>query len=208
MVSVLLVLTVGACMQVGCSMVSPRATVDSGVAAVSEEALVPPVGLPLEPLIKPVIQDEAPPPGRSEENASSSPNPDPLWKAEATFGQGNPATHAQSDPVRVEDGAPRNTGPGQWEDRRVEAAAMELALKTPGVIKLKICYDLNQDEWWVVLFEDHGPIVEIRPFVWNRDSASFEPFLVVRQIAKDRLQVQLSEDEPSRPCRVVDLPLR
>ena len=151
-----------------------------------------------EPLIKAVIAEEdqqpersdtSPPPKPPRVEAQTQPQP---WKSDATSG----GSLKES----------KDSAGKQWEDQRVQQAAMQLAGKNPGVIKLKVCYDINDDEWWVVLFEDHGAMIDLKPFVWNRETGQLEPYLVVRQISSDRLQVHLNEDDPSRPCRVFDPP--
>ncbi|MEW6350572.1 MAG: hypothetical protein AB1646_16025 [Thermodesulfobacteriota bacterium] len=208
MLAVLAALVVAGGIPAGCGMSVRSAAVGSSPATLSEETLVSPNDRPQESLIKPTLQDEPPGEEAVEQETASPTQPDSSWNAEAASGPGARLPNRESDTPPASDDVTRDRHPRQWEDQRVEAAAKELAAKTSGVIKCKICYDVNQDEWWAVLFEDHGSIVDIKPFIWNRDSASFEPFLVVRQIAKDRLEVHVSEDEPSRPCRVVDLPSR
>ncbi len=194
-----LVCLAAACvLQVGCTAMS------LGVSGAPKDAQStnvqpgPSAELPPEPLIKPVIVEEDQQPERP--NPSPQPRPPGVeaqthpqsWKSDATSGGG---------PTEPKDSAGK-----QWEDQRVQQAAMELAGKTPGVIKLKVCYDVNDDEWWAVLFEDHGAMIDLKPFVWNRESGQLEPYLVVRQISSDRLQVHLNEDDPSRPCRVFNPP--
>ena len=155
-------------------------------------------GPPSEPLIKAVIDEADNPPERPGSPPQIQPSP-----VEA---QTSPESWKSAATSSGKQKGPKTSAGKRWEDQKVQQAAMELAARTPGVIKLKVCYDVNHDEWWVVLFEDHGPMIDLKPFVWNRDSGQWEPYLVVRQIASSRLDVYLTEDEPSRPCRVFDPP--
>jgi len=92
-----------------------------------------------------------------------------------------------------------------WEDQKVKSAAMEMAKASPSVRKMKICYEVKHDEWWVILYEDNGPAIELKQLVWNRSQERFEPHLVVERISRDQLEKHVAESEPGRACEAVDV---
>ncbi len=92
----------------------------------------------------------------------------------------------------------------KWEDQKVKAAAMELSRGMPGIKKLKVCYAVKEDEWWVTLYEESGPAFELKQFTWNREQDKLEQFLVQKRLAADRLQSHLTEHENDMACEVLD----
>jgi hypothetical protein len=86
----------------------------------------------------------------------------------------------------------------------VKAAAMELSRVMPGIKKLKVCYAVKEDEWWVTLYEESGPAFELKQYTWNREQDKLEQFLVQKRLAADRLQSHLTEHENDMACEVLD----
>lgn len=113
-------------------------------------------------------------------------------------------------PIRVVLEPPADSKPqkNDWEDDKVKRAAIELAKAFPSVRKMKICLEVKHSEWWVILYEDNGPMVELRQFVWNKSEEKFEPHLVPDRIPRDQLDRHAAESEPGRACETVDLGTR
>jgi hypothetical protein len=74
----------------------------------------------------------------------------------------------------------------------------------PAVKKIKLCYAVKDDEWWVIMYEEEGAHYELKQFVWDRDRERLDPFLVLRRISANRLQAHLAAAEPDRACEVID----
>ncbi len=149
--------------------------------AVEEQAGAPQAD---QQLIKPVI-----PPERHAQEAGPPPKEQP------------------PQPVRVviEPQADPKSQKSDWEDEKIKTAAMEMARAMPLVKKMKICLDIKYGEWWVILYEDNGPAIELKQFVWNKDQRRFEPHLVQERIPRDQLEKHVAESEPGRACEVVDV---
>lgn len=118
-----------------------------------------------------------------------------------------PTKNGPPTPVRVvvepkDRGQPKKQ---DWEDQKVKSAAVELAKTLPSVKKMKICYEVKHDEWWAILYEDSGSMIELKQFVWNRQQEKFEPHLVMQRIPATQLQQHLVESGPGRACEPVDL---
>lgn len=135
------------------------------------------------------------PPGQSHidgREAQSSPRPSPVAApAPAESAPRNAAVEAKS-------------GSRQWEDQRVRQAAIKLAEQLQGVKKGKICYSVKNDEWWVVLYDDLGPVYDVKQFTWNRDQEKLEQFLVLKKIGKNRVEEDRSTRDPDRACESID----
>jgi hypothetical protein len=139
---------------------------------------------PDQPLIKPMIPPEEPLPAPArpirQEAGPSASGPTP------------PATRPQ---------APEKS---DWEDQRVKRVAMELAGSMPAIVRIKICYLTKEDEWWLVLYEDAGALLDLKQYVWNRQQERWEPHLVQKRIAKSRLSEDLGDAPQGWACEVVE----
>lgn len=91
-----------------------------------------------------------------------------------------------------------------WEDQKVRAAAHELAKSYSGVKKIKVCYSVKDDEWWVTLYDFTGSYIDLKQFTWNRDLDKLESFLVLNRIPLSRLQNHLNEEQSGRACEVLE----
>lgn len=89
------------------------------------------------------------------------------------------------------------------EDQQVKAAALELAKNIGGIEKIKVCYVDKDDEWWATLYEDIGAVIDVKQFIWNRESEKFDPFLILKRISKSKLDSDLKHNEPGRKCFVI-----
>jgi len=102
----------------------------------------------------------------------------------------------------------KNPSPAQsnvlWEDQKVKGAATQMLKQYPSVKKVKICYAVKDDEWWVILYDDLDTHYELRQFTWDRDQGRLRPFLVLKRIEKNEFQEHLTASEPDRACEVLD----
>lgn len=103
----------------------------------------------------------------------------------------------------------KNASPAQaknvlWEDQKVKRSAMQMLKKYPTVKKVKICYAVKDDEWWVILYDDLDTHYELRQFTWDRDQGRLRPFLVLKRLARNQLQEHLTASEPDRACEVLN----
>jgi hypothetical protein len=85
-------------------------------------------------------------------------------------------------------------------NRQLRVAANELAAKLGPIKAMKLCYVEKDNEWWVVLFRDIGPVIDVRRFFWNWEEQRFKPFLVVKRIPKNRLRKEVNRKEPGKKC--------
>ena len=88
----------------------------------------------------------------------------------------------------------------------VRKAAKEAAKGIETVKKIRICHVKNQDEWWVTLYDDVGPMIDLKQYVWDRDTETLRPFLVLKRISKNRLDSELNLNVPDRTCEIVEPP--
>jgi hypothetical protein len=95
----------------------------------------------------------------------------------------------------------------EWgEDQKIKSAALELAKSFPQVTRIKVCYAVKDDEWWVTLYDKAGPFTELKQYTWNRDQEKLEVFLVVKRIPSNRVEQQLNEEEPGKACEPLTVP--
>jgi hypothetical protein len=155
-------------------------------------------------LLKPTIQESAEPSDQPSEVKTipdaqpSQPAPEPPAGAPAPE-----RSEIQPLPAAATRGAKQ-----EWaEDQKVRQAALEKAKSYPSVKKIKICFSVKEDEWWVTLYEHSGGTINLKPYTWNREKEELEEFLVLRQIPISRLQQSLQEEEAGKACEVVDAPV-
>jgi hypothetical protein len=134
----------------------------------------------------------------SRETPSTAVQPSPRTPSPAV-----PAVPPKSAVVRVHQDKSQKR---QWEDQKIKESAFEVAKGYPNVSKIKICYAVKDDEWWVTLYDDIGAAIDLKQFTWNRELEKLEPFLVLKRIPSNRLQAQLSEEEPGRACEILTVP--
>jgi len=134
-------------------------------------------------LIKPMIPPEAPP--RPGESLQESEVPKPIRVVVDR-------TKAPSPPRQ------------EWEDQKVKAAAQELAKSIPNVQGIKLCYMVKNDEWRVTLYEDIGPMFDVKQFFWDREQDKFQPHLVQVRIAKNALDRHLAESDLDQACETLE----
>jgi hypothetical protein len=91
---------------------------------------------------------------------------------------------------------------------RVRDAAREIVKNLDTISKVKICHLKTEDEWWVTLYDDIGSLIDLKQYVWDRESESLTPFLVLKRIPKSRLESHLTAKDSDRVCEVFDPPPR
>ncbi len=91
-------------------------------------------------------------------------------------------------------------------DRKLRRAAEELALELGQIKAMKLCYVEKANEWWVILYRDIGPVIDVRNFIWNWEEESFRPYLVVKRIPKNELQRKVKKHEWGRRCVILKPP--
>ena len=92
------------------------------------------------------------------------------------------------------------------EECQVKVEARELAKRIGPIERIKMCYVDEDDEWWATFYQDIGSVIDVRQFIWNRESQKFEPFLVLKRISKSKLAAELNRKEKGRHCAVVPPP--
>jgi hypothetical protein len=154
-------------------------------------------------LLKPTIQESAEPGAEPAEMKTITdpqtpqPAPDPPSQAPGP---------ERSDIQPLPAAAPKGAKQDWAEDQKVRQAALEKAKLFPSVKKIKICFSVKDDEWWVTLYEHAGATINLKPYTWDRDKEELQEFLVLRQIPISRLQQSLQEEEAGKACEVVDAP--
>ncbi len=155
-------------------------------------------------LIKPYIPGSPDAPDASQQSGvgeATDLRPPSASQGEGT-NRGVPARAGSPPPASQ--GTPQ--GRNQWESQKVKAAAIKIAKTVPAVIKIKVCYAVENDEWWVTLYDDHGELIDLKQYTWNREKLALEPFLVLRQISKSQLEHDLTQKTSGRACEILDYP--
>ncbi len=91
-------------------------------------------------------------------------------------------------------------------DRQLREAADELALKLGHVKAMRLCYVTRDNEWWVILYQDIGPVIDVRNFIWNWEEQIFRPYLVVKRIPKNELHETVTRHERGKRCVILKPP--
>ena len=155
-------------------------------------------------LIKPYIPGSPGAPDASRQTGlgeATDLRPQSATKGERT----NPGVPAQAGSLPPASNG-TSQGRNQWESQKVKAAAIKMAKTIPSIVKIKVCYAVENDEWWVTLYDDHGPLIDLKQFTWNREKLDLEPFLVLRQISKGQLEHDLTQKTSGRACEILDYP--
>jgi hypothetical protein len=116
--------------------------------------------------------------------------------------------NVRAAPLDTRAGAPREPQGKRWEDQKVRTAAVELARGIPTVKKIKICYEVEEGEWWVSLYDDAGTAIDIKQYVWDPESERLEPHLVLNRIPRSQFQRHLKGKQQGRACEIIDPPKR
>ncbi len=121
-----------------------------------------------QPLVKPVIPPEISSTTESDSAQSKVPEQEASQKIAAAPQSAPPAAAARPEPPKETEQTPGqakpegNTQSKQWEDEKVKSLALELAKNSVVVTRVKVCYSVKNDEWWIIAYEDTGGPIEIK----------------------------------------------
>lgn len=90
--------------------------------------------------------------------------------------------------------------------QQLREAAAELATGLGSIKAMKLCYLNKENEWWVILYRDIGPVIDAINFIWNWEEQRFERYLVVKRIPKNRLHRMVNRHEQGRKCVILTPP--
>lgn len=122
--------------------------------------------------------------------------------AEST-GTGTAKPPTSRNPPAVGGKGEQNSSDIDW---RLRQAAQELALELGEIKAMKLCYVEKANEWWVILYRDIGPVIDVRNFIWNWEEQMFRPYLVVKRIPKNELHARVRKPEWGKKCEILPLP--
>jgi hypothetical protein len=144
---------------------------------------------------------------RARENPEAFPATDPAPRTPATKADQLNAVqlHPRTSKPVPEGGGGRPHEKREWEDQKIKEAAKELSKSFPNVTKIKVCYSVKDDEWWVTLYDKAGAFTELKQYTWNRDQEKLEVFLVLKRIPSTRVQQQLTEEEVGKACDIIEV---
>lgn len=116
------------------------------------------------------------------------------------------AQNAKTPKLSVESAAAKKPEKREWEDHKVREAALKMAEGFPQVSRLKVCYAVKDDEWWVTFYDNAGAFTELKQYTWNRELEKLEAFLVLKRILSSRVQQHLTEEEVGKACEALEVP--
>ena len=90
------------------------------------------------------------------------------------------------------------------ELEKVKNAAREMGKNMSSVEKIKICRMKSTDEFWVTFYDDIGSLIDLKQFIWEAESESLTPFLVLKRIPKSRLETHMTVVEADKECVVIE----
>ena len=93
----------------------------------------------------------------------------------------------------------------ETEESAIIPALKELAQSVGGVTLAKLCYVKEDDEWWIMLYRESAGKVDLKQFIWNRHSEKPEPFLVIREFSRGRMNIEMKKNEEGKECKVIKL---
>ncbi|MBI5252689.1 MAG: hypothetical protein HY912_24605 [Desulfomonile tiedjei] len=207
-VRTILVMGFSTALLIGCIIPSQEALRNPGISDQSQVQGKPDKSGTNNGLIKPYIPSERAPVAPVNVVSDQQPVAAVLPERSAPASEVPERNEAAEAPVSTLPAAAGNDSTGakdrKWEDQKVKAAATEFARGLRGIKKLKVCYAVKEDEWWVTLYEESGPAFELKQYTWNREQEKLEPFLVTKRVAADRLQSDLAEHGADMACEVLD----
>lgn len=88
------------------------------------------------------------------------------------------------------------------QEEKVKKVAIETLKGLSSPIKYTICYDEENDEWWLTVYEDIGHALDVKQYFWTPQQEKLEPFLVLNRIPKGRLTAELSKQSDRKKCSI------
>ena len=83
-------------------------------------------------------------------------------------------------------------------------AAIEEAKELVAVEKMKLCYKLKEDEWWVSIYVDIRDRIDVKQFIWNRELENLEPFLVPKEDSEEQAGLRTQQSRAGKHMRSRD----
>lgn len=90
------------------------------------------------------------------------------------------------------------------QEEKVKKAAIETLKGLSSPIKYTICYDEENDEWWLTVYDDIGHALDVKQYFWTPAQEKLEPFLVLNRIPKGRLAAELSKKSDRKKCSIYE----
>lgn len=90
------------------------------------------------------------------------------------------------------------------QEDKVKKAAIEILKGLNSPIKYTICYDEENDEWWLTVYDDIGHALDVKQYFWTPAQEKLEPFLVLNKIPKGRLTAELSKKSDRKKCSIYE----
>ena len=90
------------------------------------------------------------------------------------------------------------------EEEKVKKTALETLKGLTAPIKYTICYDEENDEWWLTVYDDIGHALDVKQYFWTSSQEKWEPFLVLNRIPKGRLNAELSNKSDRKKCSIYE----
>jgi len=97
----------------------------------------------------------------------------------------------------------RETGSQQSEESTARRLAIKLAAELPSIERMRICHAVQDEEWWITLYQDSDSFYDLKQFIWSVGMDKPEPFLVVKRVSKERVESHFTEKDPGRVCSAV-----
>lgn len=91
-------------------------------------------------------------------------------------------------------------------DRQLREAADKLAVDLGQIKAMKLCYVNRDNEWWVILYRDIGPVIDVMNYIWNWEEQKFKRYLIVKRIPKNELREAVIGRERGRNCEILKHP--
>lgn len=143
---------------------------------------------PAEELVKPTLDKEQPKPEEPRQETAKAIQETP------------------PKPVRVPKGPtriPRRMDGEESEETQLIKVMKDLARNVGGVTLAKLCFAKEDDEWWILFYRESGGKVDLKQFIWNRHSRIPEPYLVIREFSKGRMNYEMKKNEEGKECRII-----
>lgn len=91
-----------------------------------------------------------------------------------------------------------------FEEDKIKKAAVEILKGLNSPIKYTICYDQENEEWWLTVYDDIGHALDVKQYFWTPAQEKLEPFLVLKKIPKSRLNNDISMKSDQKKCSIYE----
>lgn len=87
-------------------------------------------------------------------------------------------------------------------DPDVRKAALEKAAGLSAVEYMKICRSTDPDQWWVTLYDNIGPFIDVKLHEWKKESRRLQRVLALKQVMHSKLEAELRKSGGDGRCEV------